>query len=82
MDKLEIANDLQLKVLSYFQDFIGFQNWWDSLDPKIQGDIEEGLMVGIARHLTSAIHSDGLKRCECGESLSLTCPKCQRLWES
>ncbi len=62
MDKLVIANEIELKVLAYLQDFNGFRIWWDSLDSKIQGDIEEGLMVGIARHLTP-VKADG--ECEC-----------------
>ena len=51
MKATHLANEIELIVLAYFQERIGFQNWWDSLDPDIQASIEDGLILEIARCL-------------------------------
>jgi len=56
-----LANEIELKVMVYFQERIGFQNWWDSLAPHIQGQIENGLIDTIESHLSRS--SSGRANC-------------------
>ena len=49
---LDLANEIHLIVLAFFQERIGFQNWWNSLAPHIQDDIEDLLIEEISQHLT------------------------------
>ncbi len=55
MNTKELANELELKILAYFQAFIGFQLWWDERTPHEQSQIEEGLIEDIARHLVNFV---------------------------
>ena len=55
MKTLDLANEIELVVLAFFQERIGFQNWWDSLAPHIQENIEDLLIEEIFQHLNKPV---------------------------
>lgn len=45
-----LANEIELVVLAFFQERSGFKGWWDSLGPATQAAMEVNLIDRITRH--------------------------------
>ena len=58
----KLANEIELSVLSYLQDLGGFDHWWETIDHKLQGTIEQDLIDCIARHLLREPAGCGIAR--------------------
>ena len=46
-DRLNLANNIHLAIMAFFQERAGFDHWWDSLDGNIKAAIEQNLIDKI-----------------------------------
>lgn len=76
----DLANEIELKILSYFQKQKGFKLWWESLSTKVQGNIEQRIIDKTEDILQQADAADGQgPRCyHCGQVIKgkLVCENC------
>lgn len=66
-----MANEIELKVLAFFQSRQGFSDWWKTLDNTTQAALEINLIDCIDQVLctkdspSSSVESAGAEQCMC-----------------